>query len=55
MIYPKDLIKDGHEVTVVTYKDGDVPDFEDDKGVKVYRVDNYMIKSKQFYRLDNAT
>ena len=37
------LIKDGHEVTVVTYREGETPYFEDDKGVKVYRVDNYMI------------
>ena len=44
----KRLIKDGHEVTVVTYKDGDVPEFEDDKGVKVYRVDNYMINPNNF-------
>ena len=42
------LIKDGHEVTVVTYKDGDVPYFEDDKGVKVHRVDNYMINPNNF-------
>ena len=42
------LIKDGHEVTVVTYKDGDVPYFEDDKGVKVYRVDNYLIRPNNF-------
>ena len=42
------LIKDGHDVTVVTYKDGDVPYFEDDKGVKVYRVDNYMINPNNF-------
>ena len=42
------LIKDGHEVTVVTYKEGDAPDFEDDKGVKVYRVRNYMINSNNF-------
>ena len=42
------LIKDGHEVTVVTYKDGDVPYFEDDNGVKVYRVDNYMISPNNF-------
>ena len=42
------LIKDGHEVTVVTYKDGEVPYFEDDKGVKVYRVDNYMINPNNF-------
>ena len=44
----KRLIKDGHEVTVVTYRDGDVPEFEDDKGVKVYRVDNYMINPNNF-------
>ena len=44
----KTLIKDGHEVTVITYKDGDVPYFEDDKGVKVYRVDNYMINPNNF-------
>ena len=42
------LIKDGHEVTVVTYRDGDVPYFEDDKGVKVHRVDNYMINPNNF-------
>ena len=44
----KTLLKDGHEVTVVTYKEGDAPDFEDDKGVKVYRVGNYMINSNNF-------
>ncbi len=44
----KTLLKDGHEVTVVTYKDGDAPYFEDDKGVKVYRVDNYMINPNNF-------
>ncbi len=42
------LLKDGHEVTVVTYKDGDAPYFENDKGVKVYRVDNYMINPNNF-------
>ena len=42
------LIKDGHDVTVVTYKEGDVPYFEDDKGVKVHRVDNYMINPNNF-------
>ena len=42
------LIKDGHDVTVITYKDGDVPYFENDKGVKVYRVDNYMINPNNF-------
>jgi glycosyltransferase involved in cell wall biosynthesis len=42
------LYQDGHEVTVVTYRDGDVPYFEDDKGVKVHRVDNFMISSNNF-------
>ena len=42
------LIKDGHEVSVVTYKDGDVPYYENDKGVQVYRVDNYMITPNSF-------
>ncbi len=42
------LVKDGHEVTVVTYKDGDSPEYEDDKGVKVYRVNNYMISPNNF-------
>ena len=44
----KRLIKDGHDVTVITYKEGDVPYYEDDKGVKVYRVDNYMINPNNF-------
>lgn len=42
------LIKDGHEVTVVTYREGNAPYFEVDKGVKVYRVDNYMINPNNF-------
>ena len=42
------LLKDGHDVTVVTYKDGEAPYFEDDKGVKVYRVDNFMINPNNF-------
>ena len=42
------LIKDGHEVTVVTYRDGNVPYFEDDNGVQVYRVDNFMIQPNNF-------
>ncbi len=41
-------MKDGHEVTVVTYKDGNALDYEDDKGVKVYRVNNYMISPNNF-------
>ena len=45
----KRLIKDGHEVTVVTYREGnDVPEYENDKGVNVYRVDNYMIHPNNF-------
>ncbi len=44
----KRLIKDGHDVTVVTYREGNAPYFEDDKGVKVYRVDNYMINPNNF-------
>ena len=45
----KRLIKDGHEVTVVTYRDGNqVPEYENDKGVNVYRVDNYMIHPNNF-------
>ncbi len=42
------LIKDGHEVTVVTYRDGDAPYYENDKGVDVYRVDNYIIHPNNF-------
>ncbi len=44
----KRLIKDGHDVTVVTYKEGDLPEYENDKGVKVYRVNNYMINPNNF-------
>ena len=44
----KRLIKDGHEVTVVTYRDGNAPYYEVDKGVEVYRVDNFMIRSNNF-------
>ncbi len=44
----KRLIKDGHEVTVVTYKEGEVPYYENDKGVEVYRVDNYIINPNNF-------
>ena len=42
------LIKDGHEVTVVTYKEGELPEYENDKGVEVYRVENYMIHPTNF-------
>ena len=44
----KRLIKDGHEVTVVTYRDGNTPYYEFDKGVKVYRVDNFIINANNF-------
>ncbi len=44
----KRLIKDGHEITVVTYKEGDLPDYENDKGVKVYRVPNFEINPNNF-------
>ena len=44
----KRLIKDGHEVTVVTYREGNLPYFENDKGVKVYRIDNYNINPMNF-------
>ena len=45
----KRLIKDGHEVTVVTYRDNaGVPEYENDKRVNVYRVDNYMIHPNNF-------
>lgn len=44
----KRLIKDGHEVTVVTYREGNLPYYELDKGVKVYRVDNFMINANNF-------
>jgi len=44
----KRMKKDGHDVTVVTYREGNSPYYELDKGVKVYRVDNFMIKSNNF-------
>ena len=44
----KRLIKDGHEVTVITYKDGDAPEYENDKGVNVYRIENFMIHPSNF-------
>ena len=42
------LVNDGQEVTVVTYRDGNVPYYEDDDGVQVYRVDNFMISPNNF-------
>ena len=44
----KRLIKDGHDVTVITYREGNAPYYENDKGVKVYRVDNYNINPNNF-------
>lgn len=44
----KRLIKDGHEVFVITYREGNAPYYENDKGVQVYRVDNYMINPNNF-------
>ena len=44
----KRLIKDGHEVHVVTYKEGNVSEYENDKGVHVHRVNNYMINPNNF-------
>ena len=43
------MVKEGNEVTVVTYKEGDnVKYYENDKGVEVYRGDNYMIRPNNF-------
>ena len=42
------LIKDGHKVTVVTYKEENLPEYENDKGVEVYRVENYKIHPTNF-------
>ena len=44
----KRLIKDGHDIYVVTYREGSAPYYENDKGVHVYRVDNYMINPNNF-------
>ena len=42
------LVESGHKVSVVTYRDGNAPYEEDDDGVRVYRVDNYMIHPNNF-------
>ena len=39
------LIKDGHDVTVITYNEGNSPEYENDRGVEVHRVNNYMINA----------
>ncbi len=44
----KRLIKDGHDVYVITYREGNLSYYENDKGVNVYRVDNYMINPNNF-------
>lgn len=45
----KKLVMQGHDVSVITYRDGnDVPYEEIEDGVKVYRVDNYLINPKDF-------
>lgn len=45
----KRLQLEGHQVTVITYRDGELPYFETEKtGVKVHRIDNYMINSINF-------
>ena len=45
----KRLAKEGHDVTVVTYREGNMPYFKKEKsGVKVYCVDNYMINPNNF-------
>ena len=42
------LYQDGHQVTVITYRDGNVPYYENDEGIDVYRVDNFMISPNNF-------
>ena len=45
----KRLAKEGNDVTVVTYREGNMPYFKKEKsGVKVYCVDNYMINPNNF-------
>ncbi|MCL2354547.1 MAG: glycosyltransferase family 4 protein [Oscillospiraceae bacterium] len=44
----KRLIKDGHEVHVITYREEELPAYENDKGVHVHRVDNYIINPNSF-------
>ena len=43
------LQANGHKVTVVTYREENMPYFEvEENGVKVHRVDNYMIRPNGF-------
>jgi len=44
----KVMIKNKDEVHVVTYKEGELPDYELDKGVHVHRVTNFMINPNNF-------
>lgn len=45
----KKLVEMGHDVTVITYREGDAKYFEEEKtGVKVYRVDTPVINSISF-------
>ena len=44
----KQLAMQGHDVSVITYREGDSPYEEIENGVKVYRVDNYMIRPQNF-------
>ena len=39
------LIKDGHDVTVITYNEGNNKEYENDKGVEVYRINDYIINA----------
>ncbi len=44
----RQLVMQGHDVSVITYREGDTPYEEIENGVKVYRVDNYMIRPQNF-------
>lgn len=42
------LVMQGHDVSVITYREGNSLYEEIENGVKVYRVDNYMIRPQNF-------
>lgn len=42
------LVKQGHDVSVITYRDGDAPYEEIASGVEIHRVDNFMIRPQNF-------
>ena len=45
----KRLAMEGHDVTVVTYREENMPYYmKEESGVKVYCVDNYMIRPNNF-------